>query len=583
MKKTSRKSWLAIPPWIVLGAIIVLMPIFLFWTIQNIRKQKESMSLLLYEKGAALIRSFEAGTRTGMMGMMGGMRGGGFQLQRLLVETAQQPDIVHLLVTDTEGNILAHSDGQKIGNTYGRDLDLEELARLEKPRWRRITAPDGTEAFEVFRRFSPTRTPGRRFGRMQHLRPMDPSQERWAEDQKFVIFVGLEMDTVEQAGRRDVRQSILTAAVLLLIGFAGIVLLFLAQAYRSTRTSLTRIKAFSEKVVESMPIGLLTLDNTGTVITMNHAAEAALGINSGTVLGKSGREALPQPLWALLNNPGTGKWMIGREIEVANSQGRVVPLDVSISFLEDEEGVFLGHIILFRDLTEVQSLKREIETSRRLASLGRLAAGIAHEIRNPLSSIKGFATYFKERYADIPEDKGTAEIMIKEVERLNRVISQLLEFARPMTVARRPSSPQDLIRHSLRMIQRQALEKEIRIRTDLPEEVQEVSMDPDRVNQVLLNLYLNSIEAMEKGGELTVDLQPAVGRRGIEILVSDTGAGIRKEDLAHIFDPYFTTRPSGTGLGLAIVHNIMESHKGEVRVESEPGKGTRVTLYFPDH
>jgi two-component system sensor histidine kinase HydH len=150
-----------------------------------------------------------------------------------------------------------------------------------------------------------------------------------------------------------------------------------------------------------------------------------------------------------------------------------------------------------------------------------------------------------------------------------------------MTVARRPTSPQDLIRHSLKMIQRQALEKEIRIRTDLPEEAQEVSMDPDRVNQVLLNLYLNSIEAMEKGGELTVDLQPAVGRRGIEISVSDTGAGIRKEDLAHIFDPYFTTRPSGTGLGLAIVHNIMESHKGEVRVESEPGKGTRVTLYFP--
>ena len=116
MNRSFRKSWVAVPPWIILGAIIVLVPIFLFWTIQNIRKQKESMALLLYEKGAALIRSFEAGTRTGMMGMMG-MRAGGFQLQRLLVETAQQPDIVHLLVTDTEGNILAHSDSQEIGHT----------------------------------------------------------------------------------------------------------------------------------------------------------------------------------------------------------------------------------------------------------------------------------------------------------------------------------------------------------------------------------------------------------------------------------------------------------------------------------
>ncbi len=580
MNRSFRKSWVAVPPWIILGAIIVLVPIFLFWTIQNIRKQKESMALLLYEKGAALIRSFEAGTRTGMMGMMG-MRAGGFQLQRLLVETAQQPDIVHLLVTDTEGNILAHSDSQQIGHTYGKDLDLKELARLEKPRWRRITTPDGTEAFEVFRTFTPIRSPGRGFGRAPRMRSMDPGQEQWADDQKLVIFVGLEMDTLEQAGRRDVRQSILTALVLLLIGFAGIVLIFLAQAYRSTRTSLTRMKAFSEKVVESMPIGLLTLDNGGAIITVNHAAEAALGIDSGAILGKKAREALPQPLWTLLNNPGTGKWMIGREIEITNIQGKTVPLDVSISLLADEEGAFLGHIILFRDLTEVQSLKREIETSRRLASLGRLAAGVAHETRNPLSSIKGFATYFKERYADIPEDKGTAEIMIKEVERLNRVISQLLEFARPMTVHKRPSSPKDLIRHSLKMIQRQAREKEIQIRTDLPEEIQEVSMDPDMINQVLLNLYLNSVEAMEKGGVLTVALNSAAGR-GIEISVGDTGTGIRKEDLAHIFDPYFTTRPSGTGLGLAIVHNIMESHQGEVRVESEPGKGTKVTLFFPD-
>ncbi|RJR43674.1 MAG: PAS domain S-box protein [Desulfobacteraceae bacterium] len=583
MNRPFRKSWIAVPPWITLGAIIVLVPIFLFWTVQNIRKQKESMTLLLYEKGAALIRSFEAGTRTGMMGMMGGMRGGGFQLQRLLVETAKQPDIVHLLVTDTDGNIIAHSNSQEIGGSYGRDLDLEELAGVEKPRWRRITTDDGTTAFEVFRRFSPTQPPGRGFGRMQRMRPQDSLVSPWDHDQRLVIFVGLEMDTVEQAARSDVRQSIITAVVLLLIGFAGMVLLFLAQAYRTTRTSLTRIRAFSEKVVESMPIGLLTLDHEGIITTMNHAAEAALGTGPEALVGAKARETLPLPLWSLLTKPETEKWaMIGKEIEITGGQGKTVPMDVSVSLLEDEDGAFLGHIILFRDLTEVQSLKREIETSRRLASLGRLAAGIAHEIRNPLSSIKGFATYFRERYSGIPEDKGNAEIMIKEVDRLNRVISQLLEFARPMTVHKRPSSPGKIIRHSLKMIQRQAMEKEIRVSTDLPEWIQETEIDPDRVGQVLLNLYLNSIEAMEKGGELKVHLHPSSGRKGIEIEVSDTGSGIRNEDIAHIFDPYFTTRQSGTGLGLAIVHNIMESHGGEVRVESEPGKGTKVTLYFPE-
>jgi two-component system sensor histidine kinase HydH len=582
--KNRRNSWIAVPPGIILGAVIVLVPIFFFWTVQNIRKQREIMTLLLLEKGAALIRSFEAGTRTGMMGMMGG-RGGGFQLQRLLVETAQQQDIVHLLVTDTEGNILAHSDSQRIGSSYGTDLDLETLSRMEQPQWRRVRGPYENEFFEVFRRFNPVQ-PYRRgwSGRMsQGMWPFDQSQQQWAPERKLVIFVGLDMGAVEEAGRRDERQRVLTAVVLLLIGFAGIVLLFLAQAYRTTRTSLTRIKAFSENVVEGMPIGLIAVDSVGSVVSVNHAAETILEIDSASISGKPGAEVLPPPLWELVGNPvPRKKRALEKEIECNTDKGRVVPLEVSVSTLEGEETDFLGHLILFRDLTEVRSLQREIETGRRLASLGRLAAGIAHEIRNPLSSIKGFATYFKEKYRDMPEDRGTAEIMVQEVERLNRVISQLLEFARPTNIHRKPSSAQAVIQHSVHMIRRQAVEKDIRVVTHLPENIPEVPMDPDKVNQVLLNLYLNSLEAMESGGTLSVDLRTSADRPGIEISVGDTGIGIRKEDLAQIFEPYFTTRQSGTGLGLAIVHNIMEAHRGDVRVESEPGKGTTVTLYFPE-
>jgi two-component system sensor histidine kinase HydH len=579
-----RRYWLAVPPWIILGAVMVLVPIFFFWTLQNIRKERETMSLLLVEKGAALIRAFEAGTRTGMMGMMGG-RGGGFQLQRLLMETAQQQDIVHLLVTDTEGNILAHSDPQEIGGAYGRDLDLEGLSRVEKPQWRRIRTPEGEESFEVFRRFNPV-LPAHRRGRPGRISPgMGPfeGQQQWAQENKMVIFVGLDMSAVQEAGRRDVRQRVLTAAVLLLIGFTGIFLLFLAQAYRAARTSLTRIKAFSENVVESMPIGLVALDSDGSVLSMNDAAQSILGIDSRRVVGRQGFEALPPPLWELLENPGGRKVrVLDQEIECTLRGGRVLPLEVSVSVLEGEGADFLGHIILFRDLTEVRSLKREVETGRRLASLGRLAAGVAHEIRNPLSSIKGFATYFKEKYRDRPEDRETAEIMVQEVERLNRVISQLLEFARPTSVHKKPSSVQALIQHSLHMIRRQATDKNIQVVSRLPEEIPEIQADPDKVNQVLLNLYLNSLEAMGSGGTLLVDLRKAAGRDGVEISVSDTGTGIKREDLAQIFDPYFTTRSSGTGLGLAIVHNIMEAHQGEIRVESEPGKGTKVTLYFPD-
>ncbi len=171
--------------------------------------------------------------------------------------------------------------------------------------------------------------------------------------------------------------------------------------------------------------------------------------------------------------------------------------------------------------------------------------------------------------------------MVQEVERLNRVIGQLLEFARPMSVQKKPTSIQTVIQHSLKMVERDAQAKNIRINTNLSPEVNEVPIDPDRINQVFLNLYLNAIEAMQDGGTLSVDLYRDEDLRHIKIAISDTGVGIKKEDLVHVFDPYFTTKQSGTGLGLAIVHKIVESHKGEVRVESEPGKGTTVTIILP--
>jgi two-component system sensor histidine kinase HydH len=212
--------------------------------------------------------------------------------------------------------------------------------------------------------------------------------------------------------------------------------------------------------------------------------------------------------------------------------------------------------------------------------VGSLAAGIAHEIRNPLSSIKGFATFFKERYRDNPEDQKTADIMVQEVERLNRVIGQLLEFARPMEMKRQWTSIQEVIRHTLRMIEGQAKAKNVAIRTDLPQHIGNISIDSDKITQVLLNLYLNGMEAMEEGGALTIAVLPYESRM-VRIDVSDTGKGIDENDLARIFDPYFTTRSSGTGIGLAIVHKIIESHDGELRVTSEPGKGTTVSIFLP--
>ena len=176
---------------------------------------------------------------------------------------------------------------------------------------------------------------------------------------------------------------------------------------------------------------------------------------------------------------------------------------------------------------------------------GRLAAGVAHEIRNPLSSIKGFATYFRDRYKDIPEDHKTAEVMVQEVERLNRVIGQLLEFARPMTIQIKSMNVHTLIQHSLKMIEREASLKKIIINKEIPKTIQDAPMDVDRINQVLLNLYLNAIEAMDHGGTLDVIIDRDTQTRRLQLTIADTGQGIEKKDLIHIFDPLLLEERGG--------------------------------------
>jgi two-component system sensor histidine kinase HydH len=390
----------------------------------------------------------------------------------------------------------------------------------------------------------------------------------------------MDMGPVIAAREQDTRHTVLIAAILILIGCSGVISLFLAQGYRSAKTSFSRIKIFSDSLVENMPIGLVAINDREEIISFNQTSESILGYSHSDVLGKNAHEIIPTPCMALLQGLKVEKKVIEEEIDCPLADGRTISLEVIATALEEDDGKFLGFVILFRDITEVRHLKKEMERSQRLASVGSLAAGIAHEIRNPLSSIKGFATFFKERYMNNPEDQKTAEIMVQEVERLNRVIGQLLEFAKPMEMKKHWTSIEEVIGNTLKMIEGQAKTRNVAVRTDLPPHLGDIFIDRDKITQVLLNLYLNAVEAMDKGGTLTVAVLPHEGSM-VRIDVSDTGKGIDEKDLARIFDPYFTTRSSGTGLGLAIVHKIMESHDGELRVTSEPEKGTTVSIFLP--
>ncbi len=571
------QNWIRISPWVILGAFIVLVPIFAFMTVKSIRTQQANMIMLLTEKGDALIRSFEAGTRTGMVGFNWSW----VQIQRLIMETAEQPDILYILITDQKGKIIAHNQPMLIGKTHGTELNHASIN--DRIQSRQITRYDGKPIFEVYRRFIPSR--GRVFSLGRRMLPEDwflthvfPQNYR---QPVLTIFVGLDMGPIVRTTRENTIQSVLIAIILLVIGFSGIVSIMIAYNYRLARMSLSRIKAFSDNIVENMPVGLLFIGENRRIIAMNNASERMLRITFQESVNEPAPTVLPPQVNELLESAQGSPTVIVKEIDVP-VQGRNMLFEASASLLKGDNDEIMGFIILLRDITELQHLKKEVLRKERLASLGSLAAGVAHEIRNPLGSIKGFATYFKERYKDVPEDRRTADIMIKEVERLNRVIGQLLEFARPMSLTQKQVDLKDTVKHSVEMIRGQARAKGIEVVADNgTEEGFYAAVDQDKIAQVLLNVYLNALDAMDEGGRLSIAIGKDELNAGIVVSISDTGHGISAEDLSRVFDPYFTTKQSGTGLGLAIVRKIMEAHAGTVKIESRKDEGTTVSLTLP--
>lgn len=596
-------------PLVIIGVFVILVPIFVLMTIDNIREQHGRIKEKLTGKGLLLIRSFEAGTRTGMITT----RWGGKRVQRLLAETAEQPEIEYMMITDRGGLILAHSDETKVGQIYEKMPDIV-FDQGKLPLFHReFNSKQGAHVFEVYKEFTPARRRDRpkRISKVQpgclvdgenirHCPPPEFSDEKWEGASSMpgkidwfrshffpladgqggrrhqVIFAAINMKDIDQIKHKAVTHAIFMGILFFALGVVGVVCVVALQGYRSARTSLSRMKAFSDELIANMPAGLITVGKNMEITSSNGAAQEILGpVNQGEI-------KLPPEMGVLVKGlRGTSQKTAG-EISCTVRGDRQLLLDVTASSIFSEGGTQSGYLFLFHDLTEFKAMKKEVDRNRRLAAVGKLAAGVAHEIRNPLSSIKGFATWFFERYEDIPEDREVAGIMIQEVERLNRAVTQLLEFARPVPVVKKRVSIKEMIDHSLRLIAPDLKKQQIAMETIFETDTVWLNTDPDRVNQILLNLYLNSLQAMDSRGALSVTVTNARGRSGIVIVVADTGRGISQGDLDKIFDPYFTTRSNGTGLGLAMVYRAVEALGGDIWVESSPGAGARFFIQLDD-
>jgi PAS domain S-box-containing protein len=331
----------------------------------------------------------------------------------------------------------------------------------------------------------------------------------------------------------------------------------------------------------------VTIDKNHNVIFFNKAAEGIFGYSKDEVLGRDLDEIM-SPACSKNHREAVARYVetrtpsrIGHESEMiaTRKNGETFPALISFSVTEFEDKLFFTGIV--RDLTETKKLQEKLLRSERLAALGQSVAEITHEIKNPLMLIGGFAQQLSKTITD---EKGLRKvhIIVREIERLERLLSELRDFYLPSSITVEKVNIKDLQDDTFSLIKKECDEKDVNVHLDINEGAQFVAGDLNKLKQVLLNLYKNAIDAMEKGGTLTVSAHPS--GKDVEIAVSDNGCGISEADKNSIFSPFFTTKDSGTGLGLAVSKRIIDQHEGgSISVESEEGKGTTFRIRLPSY
>ena len=394
---------------------------------------------------------------------------------------------------------------------------------------------------------------------------------------RYTTVIELYANEYYEAQSEDIKRALGIGLLLLVIGLASVYFIFVIKRYYSVNINLQNVQDYISNVIQSMPNGLISLTKTGNVETVNRTAVKLLRLEDKDVIGKNIGDVLPNCKADVLVKNNIEKFE--QNIECHLNDGSTIPVNIISSKIMNETGEDLGTVLIFTDLRELKTLEKAVERSEKLASMGRMAAGIAHEIRNPLSSIKGLAQYFRNKFEEKSESREYASVMINEVDRLNRVIQGMLNFANPHEPKINPVDLNEIINHSLKLVKSELNNKNVNVVIKNNSSTNMALADSDLLTQAFLNLFINSIEAIDNKGLLQITLSD--NHNSIVIELSDDGIGITKENINKVFDPFFTSKQSGTGLGLAIVYRIIENLNGEITVKSIPGEGTTFYLLLP--
>jgi two-component system sensor histidine kinase HydH len=574
-----RRKSLYIPIITILATIFTLLVLLGISTLRNLGRDQVRMEKALLRDGLIVLRGLEASFRSGMRGVMG--RENNFQW--LMSQISDLTDIRFVGLVDEKGTIIAHSDDALVGSRFPQMDNLRDLiARDEPQHW---FAEDGS--FVVAKRFQPLRSPRGRMGGMHGpMRPMTGMGGTFLDSglpDKTYAVLGLDTRIFMEERKKDIRYAIMMGLILLVVGTTSLYFISVVQNYYLVNKTLNTMTTYATNVVENMPNGLISIDADGNIVTVNNRAREIFAPKAKTRSGERKEltkklQAFAKPLLTYLQKERT---IVEQEMAFPSGDGGSIPLSVSAAKLISEDEEDLGAVFIMRDLREIKALQERVTRSERLAALGSLAAGVAHEIRNPLSSIKGFAQFFLKKNPPGSTDHQYSEVMIQEVERLDRVIANLLDYANPKEPAQEQTSLADIIHQSIALISDNAKAKKVDVSAEIEANIPPVKVDRDQITQVLLNIALNGLDAMKRGGKLAIRCFRDDGEKSVIVEVEDTGHGIPEKELPRIFDPFYTTKKTGTGLGLAITHRIVENHGGTVSVKSTGKSGTTFRMTLP--
>jgi len=388
-----------------------------------------------------------------------------------------------------------------------------------------------------------------------------------------------------EKARADLPQ---TTAIVLLLAIVGIAAVVLHQNSRSINEAFEKAKTLARNILQSIATGVITLDKGGRIISVNTSAERILNLKNAawhpyTEVFHS------QPEIAEILRSALEDRAFVQEVELELIAGRRKSptfVRLSTSDLQDAEGQSLGVVMLVRDCSELAQLERQLYRADKMAALGTLSAGLAHEIKNPLSAIDLNLHLLKEELQSGghsgKEVQEYLEILNIEIKRLNSILDSFIRFSKPSELHLDELDLNEALRQVIALILHEAREKKVEVKAVFPSSLPQILGDETQLCQVFLNIMINALQAMPHGGVLEVASGISKTSSGfLEVRFSDTGIGILPEHLGKLFDPYFTTREGGMGLGLTIAYRIVRDHGGEIEVKSTPGSGTTVTVKLP--